>query len=256
MDPPKLRILVGTTNYTGPPYGALAPNTGGNRCGALVNRIGDAVIQNDWGGQITISGAIDIEPGWSDFTWASTWVNYYAAISTHAYYNFGSADGCYPDPPVSSANCSNGWTQDRVWYVSRGAPKVRAAIPQIYYEYPSGGGTQNFVSKQWQRISLQGFVDVAHPGQKVDFSGLQTSWNLCGNPQTHPCLAPQDGWKELMYILNNHDPSYHGTTPSQNWCISQYSTNPASCHRTDQSTLSNSPLPNIAWSTDWKELTP
>lgn len=226
QDPPRLRILIGTSNsylddpsasYQAPAYGH------GNMWAGLTTKVADYVAANPGlASQITIGAANDIELAWSNFggpNGVDQWYQGYASRAQHTIYNYGDAQGCYPVPSNPGDYCNRDWYQDDVWYVSKGAPYARA-IPQIYYGKPTN--TYDINAKQWQQISLHGYV--YQQGATLNFWAELTQFNDCGYCDNGSGNTPQEGWTQLQDMLFNNDPTY-GHDPS---C-----TAPPTCHKTD-----------------------
>src|SRR5258708_3676325 len=73
-------------------------------------------------GQAVIVGANDIEPAWSSFSAAKSWVQGFIAGGGSFYLNFGDANGLYGCPRYSSNNgsCGNGRNQQHAYSGSLG----------------------------------------------------------------------------------------------------------------------------------------
>jgi len=141
-------------------------------------------------GQAVIVGANDIEPGWSSFSAAKSWVQGFIAGGGSFYLNFGSADGC-PQYSTGNGGCANGWNQDDVYYVSWGAAPA-FATPEIYYD---------FMPRQWSMISLYGKQKYSSP---IYFQG---PWDEYDRDMS--TLTQQQAWNDLWTDLNNNSlPTY------------------------------------------------
>ncbi len=173
---------------------------GGQAWGNLVNSIVSTVVNDGYNTQVDITGANDIEPGFSTPSAAISWSQGYASVTSYNYLDYGSADGC---PASSDGNgaCNNGWDQYDVWYVSYGSPPA-LATPEIYYQVNAN---------QWQEVSLYGyqyqFGAVQYQGPLDEYplnSSTFTStqaWDafenaLDGNPATA---------QTMLHSLNLHD---------------------------------------------------
>jgi hypothetical protein len=221
-DPPRLRILVGTSNNYLDDSSVVnhADAYGhGHMWAGLVNNV-SAYVRGyyEMSQQITIGAADDIELGWSHFGGTDgvyNWLAGYTGRAAHTIYDYGDAHGCYPSPGASGSFCGTlDWYQGNVWWVATGSPLARA-IPEIYY----GIGTTptDVNAQQWQQISLYGYANHA---QTLTFWGEMTQYNSCGGCHN----TPQEGWTQLQDMLLNNDPI--GGHPSS--CVA-----PPSCHRTN-----------------------
>jgi hypothetical protein len=81
--------------------------------------------------RVTISGGVDIEPGWGPPGQARAWVDGFVAAGNRRLWNFGSADGC-PQTYLTKLTCNNGWTIDDVIWVSSRAGANVVAMPQLH----------------------------------------------------------------------------------------------------------------------------
>ena len=137
---------------------------------------------------------LHVELGWNTAAASRAWVDGYASAyaSPSLYWNYGDAAGC---PPYGS--CSNGWTQEDVYYVSWGVPPAYP-LPQIYCEACYAGDTHGGQSKEWQRLSLYGYTN--HSGHAMYLLGAMTQWAAAGRCCTN---TPAQGWSQLSSDLNS-----------------------------------------------------
>jgi hypothetical protein len=180
-------IAIGTSND-----GSVTGAAHGQAWAYMVKGVADYVSGQSWSNEVTIRGAVDIEPGFSAGPTATkNWVDGYASVPGRPfYYNFGSANGC---PPVGT--CDGGWSQQKLWYVSWGAAPA-FALPLIY----ENSGDH---ARQWQQIALYGAV---YENSNMVFSGVMTQYFSCIDPDVG-CGAtedntPQQGWQQLYTELN------------------------------------------------------
>jgi hypothetical protein len=239
-NPPTLRVLIGTNNlYLSSTSSSVNNKTDayghGNMWAGLTNKVSDWVVSTGKQAQFTVGAAIDIEPAWSLHTGAGGggsgsgntkgvdwWLSGYNSRAQHTLYNYGSADGCPPfnggagdlcaaapyDPYVYPSGYSSDWHQTDMFWASTGAPWTRA-FPEIYITDQS---------KQWQQISLNGYV--YHNHTNLSFWGSLTEQNDCGSCS----LEWKYGWQSLQSTLYNNDP-----VPTH----AAGCTSPPICHRTD-----------------------
>ena len=139
---------------------------------------------------ITVSGADDMEPGFSATARQTrTWLSGYLAATTAGFVFNGSADGC--SPHAAAGRCNNGWTQaDLQWLAGGAAPGRISVLPQIY------NGTMSW---QWRNISLTG-LGARRP--RLSFAGPLTEWTAC---RQSPCysLPNVTAWSDLWAALNS-----------------------------------------------------
>jgi hypothetical protein len=132
-----LRIVMATTNHgTHVSFGA------GAAWANMVDATNTYYAANCCiAAQVAAIGGIDSELDWNTYAVTKPWVDGYDSANSWLYLNIGDAAGC---PPAGT--CDNGWTYDRLWYVSWGVGPA-LPMPQIYNEV----GTQ---ARQWQRLDL------------------------------------------------------------------------------------------------------
>jgi hypothetical protein len=172
-----VRLAVGTSNY-----GGHAGAGHGAAWAQMVTELNDWVVQPpSWSARESVRGADDLEPSWSPPSAARAWVDAYGNASHFPFYNYGSADGC---PPYGA--CTNGWTEEDLWYVAYGATAAWP-IPEIY----SSANAQ-----QWYHLGLYGAVNH---GSTVQFLGTLTQWAAAGSCCTN---SPEQGWQQLADALD------------------------------------------------------
>jgi hypothetical protein len=116
-----LKLGIGTNNSA-----YHVDSAGGATFAGVVNSIKTWMYNYGFTSQVSVGGANDIESGYAMYPPTKAWVDGYAAAGGPYYLNFGSANGC---PPYGQ--CTNGWSQDAIWYVSYGAAPAYAT-PEIY----------------------------------------------------------------------------------------------------------------------------
>jgi hypothetical protein len=140
-------------------------------------------------------GAIDVEMDWNTFGDTREWYLGYDSLSNTTIYNFGDAAGCTQDG--STTACNNGWTQERVWWVSEGFALAHP-LPEIYTNSGS-------MARQWYQLAR--YTDARHSADMV-IAGTLTQFGAC--QQVGGCTTtdntPSQGWTQL-YDLLNADPA-------------------------------------------------
>jgi hypothetical protein len=119
----------------------------GAEAGAAWARVVERAVTASPAERVTVAGAFDGEPGYSDPGWARGWVDAYVGVSSRALYAAASADGC-PDGGTGD-RCDNGWSVADVFHMSTGAGRGVYALPQIYR-------VDGIQARQWATISRWG----------------------------------------------------------------------------------------------------
>lgn len=119
----------------------------GAEAGAGWARLVERAVSAAPDGRVSVAGAFDGEPGYSEPGWARGWVDAYVAGTRRALYAAASADGCPPGGP--GERCDNGWTVADVFHMSTGAGRGVYALPQIYR-------VDGIQARQWATISRWG----------------------------------------------------------------------------------------------------
>lgn len=143
--------------------------------------------------RVTVTGSVDLEPGWGPPGQARAWVDGYVATTSVRLWNFGSADGC-PQSVSTKLTCNNGWTIDDVLWVSSHAGPNVLAMPQIHTQ----SGSQ---ARQWAVLAARG-VALAKPLRLAAIT-VQTaacSQVKAGCPTTG--VSAWDGWAQLRRSLD------------------------------------------------------
>jgi hypothetical protein len=192
----RLKIAVGTSNFGNEHWGTPEHYVHGAHWADMIDRLVGYVQSRGYDSFVSVVGANDIEAAtdWSPPDKTRAWVQGYADAGTHAFYNYGDAGGCGTSPGSGGGACSNGWTQDDLWWVSWGAQPA-FALPEIYLN----DGTH---AAQWQSISLTGALNHS---RRILFSGVMTQFRAC---QTEGCFPDVDNtydvaWRQLLYALNS-----------------------------------------------------
>ncbi|WP_211302781.1 hypothetical protein [Allonocardiopsis opalescens] len=180
-------LALGVNNKSDGGVGGAAA---GARWAALVSSADSAISAAG----VTVTAAVDAEPGWSNPAWARGWLDAFTDANSRTLYAVNSADGC-PTYGSTSTTCNNGWTVADVHYVSTGAASTVRAIPQIYR-------TDGIQARQWSRISSWGARGSAGP---VRFAGAFSQRTAC---QQRGCTntdnTPAAAWTQLYNELNAH----------------------------------------------------
>jgi len=143
--------------------------------------------------RVTVSAAVDLEPGWGPPGQARSWVDGFVRSSSLRLWNFGSADGC-PQTVSTDLTCNNGWTIDDVLWVSSHAGSNVFAMPQIHTQ----SGSQ---SRQWAVMAARA-ATMAMP-LRIGAITVQTA--ACsqvrgGCPTTG--ISAWDGWAQLRRSID------------------------------------------------------
>lgn len=180
-------VSIGTSNSGG----RTAHNgfTGGQRWARVVEQ---ARAMAD--PRVTITGAVDLEPGWGPVRQARRWVDGYVATTQVRLWNFGSADGC-PQTVSARLSCNNGWTIDDVLWVSSHAGPNVVAMPQIHTQ----SGSQ---SRQWAVMAAR----AAALAKPLRIGAITVQTTACtqvagGCPKTG--LSAWDGWAQLRRVMDS-----------------------------------------------------
>lgn len=160
----QLRLAVGTNNYDT----ATQVSPGHAQAwAAMINTLNSYITSKGYASEEYIRAAGDMELSWNSAGTTRAWLDAYAGVTQQPFYNYGDAAGC---PPYG--NCSNGWTQEDVWYVSFGQP-VANAVPEIY----TNDGSQ---ADEWYSLSLYGYT---HHGTAIAILSALTEYGACkGKP--------------------------------------------------------------------------
>ena len=143
--------------------------------------------------RVTISAAVDLEPGWGPPGQARSWVDGFVRASSLRLWNFGSADGC-PQSVSTDLTCNNGWTIDDVLWVSSHAGPNVFAMPQIHTQ----SGSQ---SRQWAVMSAR----AATMSMPLRIGAITVQTSACsqvrgGCPTTG--ISAWDGWAQLRRAVD------------------------------------------------------
>lgn len=202
LQPRRLMVAIGTSNdIEDPPHNAL--NYGhGIAWGTMVAQANQYSIDQGYSDRITFAGAMDIEQGsnptatpsggtatpvWGNPTPVTDWINgYVAASGGYDFYNFGSCDGCDPNP--AGGAMAYGWTPAAVYNVSYGIYLHAYPLPEIYYFQPGSD-----LAEQWRRTSLA--------GAGMSF-GIMKSHGVMTEDQPTTSNSPDQGWNQLWQALN------------------------------------------------------
>jgi hypothetical protein len=184
-----ISLAVGTTNG-----GTQVRDNGyqqGRAFANFVKAITSAVAASGVSSQVVVRGAIDVEMDWNTYPDTREWYDGYDSLSNTPLYDFGDAAGC----PQTGAgtSCNNGWTQDRVWYVSEGF-LLAQPLPEIY----TNSGSQ---ARQWYHLAR--YAALNKPARML-MAGTLTQFAAC--QQVGGCATtdntPAEGWTQLYNLLN------------------------------------------------------
>ncbi|MDA8371646.1 MAG: hypothetical protein M0026_17530 [Nocardiopsaceae bacterium] len=182
------RLALGVNNKSD---GGLTGATAGKQWAAIVDEAADQADTT----AVTITGAVDAEPGWSAPRWARAWVKAFTSATDRTLYAANSADGC-PVHGSASTSCNNGWDLADLHYVATGAAPTIRAVPQIYR-------TDGIQARQWAAISSWG---ATHGNGPVRFAGSLSQHTACSQRGGCPTTdnTPEAAWTQLWNELNAH----------------------------------------------------
>jgi hypothetical protein len=185
-----MAVAVGTNNS-----GVNTTYAHGRAWGQMMARLNNYI--SNYRDRLAVVGASDIEMAYNTPARSRAWVDGYASISPVSYYNYGDAAGC---PTTGTGPCSNGWTQEDVWYVSWGNIANSLPVPQIYR-------TDGVQARQWAALAVYG--STVHGTERFIPAAL-TQWQACRDPnRTCPALlrnTPLQGWQQTMDSLHAVSP--------------------------------------------------
>jgi hypothetical protein len=184
-----ISLAVGTTNG-----GTQVRDNGyqqGRAFANFVKAITSAVAASGVSSQVIVRGAIDVEMDWNTYPDTREWYDGYDSLSNTPLYDFGDAAGC--TQTGAGTTCNNGWTQERVWYVSEGF-LLAQPLPEIY----TNSGSQ---AKQWYQLAR---YTARNKPAKMLMAGTLTQFGAC--QQVGGCTTtdntPAEGWTQLYNLLN------------------------------------------------------
>jgi hypothetical protein len=184
-----ISLAVGTTNG-----GTQVRDNGyqqGRAFANFVKAITSAVAASGVSSQVIVRGAIDVEMDWNTYPDTREWYDGYDSLSNTPLYDFGDAAGC--TQTGAATTCNNGWTQERVWYVSEGF-LLAQPLPEIY----TNSGSQ---AKQWYQLAR---YTARNKPAKMLMAGTLTQFGAC--QQVGGCTTtdntPAEGWTQLYNLLN------------------------------------------------------
>mgnify|MGYP001558791066 CR=1 FL=1 len=185
-----IAVAVGTSNDGGDTTYAH-----GRAWGQMIARLNDYISSPpSYRSRLAVVGASDIEVSFNTPANSRAWADGYASSAPVGYYNYGDAQGC---PTTGTGPCSNGWTQEDIWYLSWGGPANPLPVPQIYR-------TDGIQARQW--VSLAAYGYTAHGTERFIPAAL-TQWQACRDPG-RKCAAsirntPIRAWQQLMDRLHD-----------------------------------------------------
>jgi hypothetical protein len=184
-----ITLAIGTTNA-----GTQVRDNGYQQGRAFANflrAIASAVAASGVSSQVVVRAAIDVEMDWNTYPDTREWYDGYDSLTDAPIYNFGDAAGC--SQTTTNSACNNGWTQNRVWWVSDGF-LLAQSLPEIY----TNSGSQ---ARQWYQIARHAHLNK--PANMV-LSGTLTQYGAC--QQVGGCTGtnntPAEGWTQLYNLLN------------------------------------------------------
>lgn len=180
-------IAVGTTNFGTWFNGSTthAYDFGVTQANEVNN--GNTWFQNQgYGTEVEMRGAMDAEPGWGAFPYASQWANGYDSTAKSYYWDNGSADGC---PTSGTGGCDNSWTQTDLFDMAWGYAEVEP-LPQVY---------ASNMADQWGTIVNQvGGMTFLGPVSQHQACADQNNPPSCDNLD----FTPDQSWNALYSSLN------------------------------------------------------
>ena len=182
-----LRLGIGTSNY-----GSKVTEKHGAAWAKMVNDVNAWFASQGLILRVDAVGMNDMELSWNTVSVTRAWLKGYDSVNQYPLYNFGDAAGC-PTRSRPTWPCTNGWSQEDVWYISYGSG-ASYALPLIYAD--SGVNAE-----QWALLSEYGFT---RHGLPIEFVGVMTQYQSC--IQVGGCgtldNTPEEGWtflyKELL----------------------------------------------------------
>jgi hypothetical protein len=143
---------------------------------------------------ITIRGADDIEPGFGSTGHTFNWIggvtpefsghsskNGLAGFQSSglAYFDFGSADGCYTPSNPTSTSCVPDWTTYGIYDAAYGFAGA-VAMPEDY----CNSGCYPGMALDWEQVE--------HYGGSIPFSTVMTEW-----ARDNSTFDPNTGWTDF-----------------------------------------------------------
>lgn len=141
---------------------------------------------------MTVSGANDIEPGFSaSYPASKNWLSGFLSATSAKFIFNGSADGCAWT--VTNRGCNNGWTMAGLYYLAAGAAPTRIVnLPQVY----------NYtMADQWKFISLTG---VYQSRPRINFGGPLTEYTACAQAGSCGSIGGVSAWTRMWNNLQSH----------------------------------------------------
>ncbi len=197
-----IELAIGTNNFakyrdgvcTGEFCSTKRGYDHGKAWAGMVKNVAEWVAAQGYAGQVTITGANDIELAWNTAAISKAWVQGFDDANQGLYtlYNFGACENC-PRRDRPELKPYNNWSIEDVYYVAWGANSVWP-IPEIY-------NTAGLNAMQWAYLSYWGTQNQKPP---IIYLGSLTQWQAC--LQRGGCSGadntPQQGWQQLYKELN------------------------------------------------------
>jgi hypothetical protein len=176
---PFMTIAIGTNNScsTCSSYAVPSFAGAGSAWAADVGAVDDYITSvRGFSSQESASGADDLEPAWSSYAKAGSFVDGYNGATASALWDYGSAETGY-------------WSLGQEYHVAYGADDD-FPLPEIYY---SGQASE------WEDIALWGASYGTYGA--VYFPGVTSQWN----PAFGDCgYAPGSSYDRLLEALDSH----------------------------------------------------
>jgi hypothetical protein len=204
-----LLLGVGLNNYdeNGLWDGCFKEN--GREWGQMVTHLNTFIHNYGFGNNISVAGAMDIEPGFGQAWPTQDWVaGFDAGAPNTLFFDFGTCNDC--GSKYQAPGFVNGWTHSLIYSVASGT-SLRYPIPQIYNTMWSN-------ALQWQNLNqymMQNFYTAP-----MIFWGVMTQQTACiendiganNGPHCDATIknSPAEGWQQLQQVLAS-DPQTQNT---------------------------------------------
>jgi hypothetical protein len=212
----KIDIAIGTSNFNYDYYATgicqdffCTYNEGfahGKAWALLVKDVYQWILQKGYQGQISISGANDIELAWNTPEVTHGWADGFDANDDDFYifYNFGACEGC-PTRLSPTWKPAAPWSMNDVYYTAWYVTPVWP-IPEIYAK-------SGIHARQWAYLS---YWATNNNLWKIEYVGLLTQYQACYHSAGNLayCLGdlntelddldntPEEGWQQLYDEIN------------------------------------------------------
>jgi hypothetical protein len=214
-NPSFLTIIVGT-NSSG--YVGYITREHGEAWRDMVIQLNSWLRETGLSSIMYVAGGSDME---SDFgfppVYAKNWVDGYSDNNDFKLYNYGNAncpwDYPYTEPQyqdnVTAGQCTNGWDQEVVFYVSSGVSNNAFPFPEIYEAQFHANASQ------WYRIAL---LAIFNHDVFMDFNATLSEYSRCRELPPGECYdidnSPMMAHNQLLTELSSDPYQYRFTDPS------------------------------------------